>query len=171
MVGCAGLLVAIAVGEEQRDQGLPKFEDFSVRETWTGPSATLRLTSPEERLFRTALREAAKQPPNFAGHFRFASWGCGTNCLAGAVVDLKMGEVVQPPLAKDVRGEEHWIFCTSTFENGGAEYRRESSLFILRCGWKQDRDGNNTPDTYYFNFDGTKFRELVHTSGDRNPRS
>ena len=142
-----------------------------MTEEWTGPSAAVKLVSPEELLFRTSLREAAKQPPNFAGHFRFVSWGCGTNCLGGAVINLKTGEVAQPPLARNVRGEEHWIFCTSLFEKGGIEYRRESSLFIVRCGWKQDRNGNNTPDTYYFNFVGSEFRELVHIPENEKPKS
>jgi hypothetical protein len=75
-------------------------------------------------------------------------------CLGGAVIDLKTGEVVQPPLARPVRGEEHWIFCASMFENGGTEYHRESSLFVLRCGGKADQNGNTTPDTYYSNFVG-----------------
>lgn len=121
--------------------------------------------SREERLFRTPLQEAAKQPPNFAGHFRFVSWGCGQNCSGGAVIDLRTGDVIQPPLAKRVRGEEHWIFCVSMFKNGGSEYRRESSLFILRCGYRQDQDGNNTPDVYYFNCVGGQFHELVHIPG------
>ena len=106
VLGCVWIL-ALSTGPEQNSQKLPKFEDFPVTKAWTGPPAAVKLTSQEERLFRTALREAAKQPPNFAGHFRFVSWGCGTNCLGGAVIDLETGEVVQPPLAKRVRGEEH----------------------------------------------------------------
>jgi hypothetical protein len=162
-VSCVWIL-AFTTRPEQEQSKLPKFEDFSVSESWTGPPATVKLTSHEERLFRTALREAAKQPPNFAGHFRFVSWGCGTMCLGGAVVDLKTGEIVQPPLAKRVRGEEHWIFCTSMFENSGTEYRRESSLFVIRCGSKVDQNGNNTPDAYYFNFLDGQFTQLVHIS-------
>jgi hypothetical protein len=140
--------------QDQNSQKLPIFEDFSVIEECNGPPAAFKWTWHEERLVRTTLREAAKQPPDFAGHFRFVSWGCGIMCLGGAVIDLKTGEVVQPPLARPVRGEEHWIFCASMFETGGTEYRRESSLFVLRCGGKSDQNGNNAPDTYYFNFAG-----------------
>jgi hypothetical protein len=164
VVSCVWIL-GLATGPEQNIEKLPKFEDFLVTEAWTGPPAVVKLTSHEEHLFKTSLREAAKQPPNFAGHFRFVPWGCGTFCSGGAVIDLKTGEVVQPPLAKRVLGEEHWIFCVSMFKNGGTEYRRESSLFVLRCGGKSDQDGNNTPDTYYFNFIGGQFRQLVHIPG------
>ena len=164
LIGCMCFL-AVAGGRRQSNQKLPRFEDYLVTEASTGPPAALKLTSPEERQFHTSLREAAEKPPNFAGHFRIVSWGCGTNCLGGAVIDLKTGEVVQLPLAKNTRGEEHWIFCTSMFENGGPEYRRESSLFIVRRGGKRDQNGKNTPDTFYFNFVGSQFQELLRIPG------
>jgi hypothetical protein len=65
VVSCVWIL-ALAAGPERNTQKLPKFEDFLVIEAWTGPPAVVKLTSHEERLFRTSLREAAKQPPNFS---------------------------------------------------------------------------------------------------------
>ncbi len=152
-------------GINQSKKHLPKFEEFPIVEVWQGPPAQVKLASREERMFRTTLREVAKQPPNLAGHYRFMVWGCGTMCEGGAVIDLKTGEVLPPPLARKKAGQEHWIFCTSKYENAGTEYRRDSSLFVVRCGAKADQDGNNTPATYYFILEQGHFRELLNVLG------
>ena len=34
-------------------------------------------------MFRTQLINAAKEPPDFAGHYRFALWGCGSIAAPG----------------------------------------------------------------------------------------
>lgn len=44
-------------------------------------------------MFRTRLREAAKDKANFAGRYILTAWGCGTTCLMGAVIDAKTGNV------------------------------------------------------------------------------
>jgi hypothetical protein len=56
-----------------------------------------RLSDPRARRFRTVLREAAKEGPNFNGHYRVVSWGCGTNCIEWAVIDLAGGDVWMAP--------------------------------------------------------------------------
>lgn len=43
--------------------------------------------------FRTRIRELAQQPPNFAGHYVLATWGCGAECLSYAIVDVASGQV------------------------------------------------------------------------------
>jgi hypothetical protein len=45
------------------------------------------------RTFKTVLRTAAAEGPNFNGHFRVVDWGCGTNCIEWAVIDLTDGRV------------------------------------------------------------------------------
>jgi hypothetical protein len=45
------------------------------------------------RQFHTVLREAASQGANFNGHYRMVGWGCGTNCIEWAVIDLIDGKV------------------------------------------------------------------------------
>jgi hypothetical protein len=37
-----------------------------------------------------------RSPPDFAGHFRLARWGCGTCCQQFAVVDLRTGRISFP---------------------------------------------------------------------------
>jgi hypothetical protein len=43
------------------------------------------------------LREGAKAAPNFNGHYRVVEWGCGTNCIEWAIVDLASGRVWLSP--------------------------------------------------------------------------
>src|SRR5437870_3521698 len=58
----------------------------------THPHA-LVLDTKEKRRFRTMLRSAAAEGTNFNGHYRVASWGCGTNCIQWAIADLTNGKV------------------------------------------------------------------------------
>ena len=47
----------------------PRFEDYPVRERFTGRPAPVDLSSdPRARRYRTVLREGARKGPNFAGH-------------------------------------------------------------------------------------------------------
>jgi len=143
---------------------VPRFDDYPVPETWHGTAATPSLKSREERLFRTNLREAARKPPNFAGHYRFTIWGCGTRCAGGAIIDLQSGDVFAPPLGLKGRGEEHWIFCTDFDYDHGAEYRVDSRLLILHCGQELS---DHEYDVHYFLWENNRFRELLSKAGNK----
>jgi hypothetical protein len=47
----------------------------------------------EKHEFRTMIRQIAKQPANFAGHYIAGSWGCGTGCTQWVIVDAITGKV------------------------------------------------------------------------------
>jgi len=64
---------------------VPRFKDYPVSERYSGQNAPLVLKRDDMR-FRTRLREAAKAKPNFAGHYILTAWGCGAQCLMGAVI-------------------------------------------------------------------------------------
>ena len=49
---------------------------------------------PELNSFHTVITEEAAKGPNFAGHFTFIKWGCGTSCLSYAIVDAISGKIV-----------------------------------------------------------------------------
>ena len=63
---------------------LEDFRASPVNGTWNSPAAPLRLISRSERMFRVRLSNAAEQAPDFAGHYRFAFWGCGPKLRAVA---------------------------------------------------------------------------------------
>lgn len=141
---------------------LPRFEDYPVREIWRGPAARPRLLTKSERMFRAQLTEAAKKPPNFAGHYRIAGWGCGAVCGAGAIINLKTGAVYPPPLGGKGEGWERWMSCTALFDDHPYEYRLDSRLMIVRCGWNYDEQGRNHSDVFYFLWEGGRFKILLH---------
>lgn len=162
LIFCAQLLVA--------ETPVPRFEDFQADVDWHGPNVAVQLNSASERMFRTRLTDAAKEPPNFAGHYRFAGWGCGSICGAGAIVDLQTGAVYQPPLGGRGQGWDRWISCPAMFDGTGYKYRLDSRLMIVRCGSSFNEHGKNWPDVYYLLWEGTQFKELLHIRAGR-PRS
>jgi len=136
----------------------PRFEDFPVTEKWNQPPAPLKLVTRSERMFRTQLTNAAKEPPDFAGSYRFAGWGCGSACGAGAIIDLKTGIVYPPPLGGKGEGAGRWVFCGGVFEGRYTEYRPDSRLVILRCAQIQPY----LPEVYYFVWEDHAFRLVLH---------
>ncbi len=50
-----------------------------------------------DRLYRTTVRRALADKPDFAGYYAVAYWGCGTGCVGFVVVDQKTGRVYDPP--------------------------------------------------------------------------
>jgi hypothetical protein len=66
-------------------------------------------------MFRTRLTDAAKESPNFAGHYRFTIWGCGSECISGAIIHLETGKVFSPPLANEKGSAMHFSVCQSRF--------------------------------------------------------
>jgi len=147
----------------------PVFEDYPVSELWHGTTAPLKLTTRSERMFRTNLTNAAKGPPNFAGHYRFTFWGCGSLCGAGALIDLQTGEVFPPPLGANGNGWEHWIMSPAFFDSFGIDFRSESRLVIIRTGINySERLQKNVPDVYYFVWEANRFRQLLFVSGKQS---
>jgi hypothetical protein len=116
------LLLAIALVLTAVDFGA-----YPSDEALVAPAAKPIVTGPAAR-FATQIREAAKQPPDFNGHFKIARWGCGSNCLQWAVIDLQTGRVVMAPRtlnsctpgdAKDAAQFPDWL-----------DYRADSRLIV-----------------------------------------
>jgi len=76
---------------------VPQFLEYPAEAAEVGRRAPADLSSPEAWMFRTRLRNAAKQEPNFAGQHVLASWGCGSTCVTGAAVNLATGQVTFLP--------------------------------------------------------------------------
>lgn len=52
---------------------------------------------PKAKQYYTVITEGATSGPNYAGHFTFVSWGCGTSYFSYAIVDLITGDIVAYP--------------------------------------------------------------------------
>ncbi len=107
--------------------------DFSVYpapNTYTGPRAPLKIEKGTHAYrYRTAIKQGADGPPNFGGHLRVVTWGCGTDCHELAVVDLRTGDV--------------WAL-KGRYATTGYEYRSDSTLLLSDMPWPGWRPGDET---------------------------
>ena len=125
----------------------PQFKDYPAGEIYKGPTAPLVLTR-NDLTFKTRLQWAAKNlKPNFAGHYILTSWGCGAQCVMGAVIDAKTGKV-------------YWwnftICCWGTDVDdkfNPIEFRTDSRLIVF-TGLRNERDGDNGAHFYRFDDNG-----------------
>jgi hypothetical protein len=157
----------------------PRFEDYAVKEVFTGKPADPILATQEERLFRTRIRNGVSKGsdvwtgtprnpirssgPNFAGHYFAIRWGCGSQCLMMAIVDAKTGIIYQPPLAD----KSSLSVPLDNLSDMETDLRPDSSLMILRNAC---RDFRGECGTYYFNWKDNRFslvRFVPTTTNDR----
>lgn len=97
------------------------------------PATTARPAAPivkhgMARLFRTALREGAKQPPNFAGHYTIIEIGCGAGTRCPAILDAQTGKVFFPP---ELKVAEALLMEVGHADFETLNYRRDSRILIV----------------------------------------
>jgi len=134
---------------------------------FTGKPAPPRLARTGERLFRTRIREAAANGPNFAGHYTIAKWGCGSACVSGVVVDAQTGKIHSMPFSilgfgfalKSADGAS-WV----DYSFRPLEFRVNSRLLIVRGCPEDDNCG-----AYYYEWTGFGFRLLCTFSASPVP--
>jgi hypothetical protein len=90
-------LLLVVPGIYSQGPKLPSFKEFATAEVFSGKPAAPVLRTPNQRLFRTMIRQGAAKGPNFAGHYSIADWGSGAGCVSIAVVDAKDGRVFDGP--------------------------------------------------------------------------
>jgi len=107
------------------------FEQYAVS-VYSGPSAKPDFQSlPSSRMFRTMIRDGIKEGVNFAGHYVFVTFGCGTDCSSSFLVDVKSGKIFDFPLG----GEENYGLSL--------DYRRDSKL--IKASWIEGDDPVGNP--------------------------
>jgi hypothetical protein len=138
--------IVISASAQESSGPIPRFEDYPVPEVFKGTPAQPVLTTPEERRFRTVIRNGVSKgwgsedgvtgkellgpEPNFAGRYAIITWGCGSPCLMAAIVDLKTGRVYPPPYHRPEHNyfQVPWAFPMEP----PLEYRLNSRLLIAR---------------------------------------
>ncbi len=141
------LSLAVPLGLLMAQTKAPRFEDYPATEAYKGMSAPLVLTK-DDRAYRTRLRWAAAEKPNFAGHYILTSWGCGALCLTGAVIDAHTGKVYWFP---------HTLCCWSGGIDRPIQYRLNSRL-VAFSGARNEKEGDE--GTHYYEFKDGKFVHL-----------
>jgi len=109
------------------------------------------------RMFRTNLRNSAKEGVNFAGHFVVSNWGCGTNCSQTAIIDARNGRVFFP----DILAGAAFGFCELGDADEPIVYKPNSRLLILYGfkGGELDKPHSKC-GIYYLEWTGTAFRQV-----------
>jgi hypothetical protein len=136
------LCLLVVVGTQictANERPLPRFEDYSAARESMSPGHKPVIVGKENRRYATMLRNAAKQPPNFAGHYVLAAWGCGASCLMGAAIDAKTGMVIWLPFT---------VCCWPLEITEPLEFKTDSRLLIVR-GSRNEKGGG----VYYYLLD------------------
>src|SRR5579859_4651762 len=107
------------------------FSEFPARESARSASARLRIDSRDARLYRTRLRDALAQGPNFAGHYVIAAWGCGASCTMFGIIDAKTGTVFFDPDLRDVSGDQVGDDPKDDPPFWSLRFRQDSRLLIV----------------------------------------
>ena len=81
-----------------------KFESYPADIIDVSSTPKLKLHSKHARQYKTMIAEAASEPANFAGHYRVATWGCGTDCHGFAILNKLTGDVYTLPSVNYVVG-------------------------------------------------------------------
>ncbi|MGE5268484.1 MAG: hypothetical protein ACM3JG_02305 [Thiohalocapsa sp.] len=144
----AGVMLILA-GVAAAADDTPQFADYPPAARFAGRNAAPVLTTPEAQRFRTRIREAAPEKPNFDGHYIVAAWGCGTDCEMGAIIDAASGRVALLPVVAGTPAD-------AGAEFGHFEYRLGSRLLAMH-----GMIGEAPPmGSHYFEFDGKRLRPL-----------
>jgi hypothetical protein len=128
LVKFAFLLLLTIAGNAQTKQ-LLKFENFPAHKKFDGKTATVKITSSRARMFRTMLRENAKEGADFAGHYKVAKWGCGSSCVSLAIINLKNGNVYFTPSLLWI-GTPPMIWSSDNKPEDSIQYKVNSNLLI-----------------------------------------
>jgi len=124
----------------------PRFQDFTCKNVYKGKPATVDLSgNADARRFRTQLRTQAAEGANFAGHYRFAIWGCGTACAQFAIVDCKTGKVNFPA---------NLSYVTWEGDDPGFKFRVDSRLLIVHDALLEESKRGN----FYYLWETNRLR-------------
>ena len=108
-------------------------------------------------MFRTNLRNAAKEGVNFAGHYILTTWGCGTNCTQSAIIDARNGKVFFP----DQLEGAGFGFCELPDDTEPIVAQADSRLLILSGFKGGDLSEENAPcGIYYLEWTGRNFKQV-----------
>lgn len=127
-----------------------RFEDYPAQVYRAPAQAPDIFSHPDARTYRTRLRNAAEGGVNFAGDHVLATWGCGGNCLMGAVINARTGYVQFLP------GTVCCWLDTSEDINP-IEFRKDSNLLVL-TGLINEQ---GPMAKYYYDFSGRDFQLIA----------
>jgi hypothetical protein len=146
-------LVSLVAQSQGPQKTFPAFSEYPSASISIIKKAPLKLTK-QDMLYKTRLRSGYSQPINYAGKYILTLWGCGAECLMGAVIDTETGYV-------------HWlpgtVCCWNDYdaedqhEIEPIEFKVDSNLIIFR-GLINEKGLNAT---HYYQISNGKFKRLA----------
>lgn len=85
---------------------VPQFSDYPVKSVYKGKTAQLDISDPSANMFRTRLRDALKEKPDFAGEYVTTMWGCGASCRMYSFVNKRTGQLLADGFGGEARTED-----------------------------------------------------------------
>ena len=157
---CISLSLLTRAGAAQSGAA-PTFEEYPVKEMFTGTPAAPQLATALERTYRTRIREGVSKGwgvivngkdedrpgPNFAGHYIAIQWGCGSPCIMMVFVDAGTGRIYYPPLSFGTEGNQRIGLPMFGLGPAPLEFRLNSSLLTMNAC---PENGPNAPCYRYF---------------------
>lgn len=153
-------------GKDLIRSNAPKFTDYPAVVKKISKPAKVKLDSPAARMWRTMIREGAKNGPRFAGHYAIAEWGCGSDCTEFVLIDLVTGKVIYPegidpityntPLidADDYETENmHSVF----------RVRNDSRLLIVVAAIDDEFANRDRIGAFYYVLENNKLKKIFET--------
>ena len=132
------------------------FSDFKVDKTSHSIKAPLQISKESDLWeFRTRIRNGYDAPVNFAGHYCFIMWGCGSSCQLSVIVDAHTGKIYKGPDASI-----------------GYDYKNDSRLMIANppskeSGWV--KQGHYNVDCNFCHPAVYVWNETLKTFEERKP--
>lgn len=150
-------LVLAAVSPGSAQSKTPTFTQYSARvEKIRNIKVDLK-SHKTARMFRTNLRNSAKEGVNFAGHFVLTTWGCGTNCSESALIDAHTGRVFFPTQLEGIGIG----YCELPDDIEPLVFKTNSRLLVLNGFKGGDLDKKNGRcGIYYFEWTGTALKQF-----------
>lgn len=97
-------LTAISIAHAK--SAFPQFRDYPVKSVYMGKTAKLDISDPSANMFRTRLRDALKEKPDFAGEYVTTMWGCGASCRMYSFVNKRTGQLLADGFGGEARTED-----------------------------------------------------------------
>lgn len=155
LICTAFLLAFVSIGFAQSKT--PSFEQYSVKVEKPKKVPVNLKSHKNANLFRTNLRNAAKEGVNFAGHFILTTWGCGTNCSQSAIIDARTGRVFFP----DELEGAGFGYCELPDDAEPVVYKSDSRLLVLNGFKGGDLNlENGRCGIYYLEWNGKTFKQV-----------
>lgn len=163
---CIVTSVALLTSSTYSQEKPPLPEDYPVRksEIFKATPARPLLDSQRARLYRTVLRQGAKEGPNFAGRYTIVTWGAGLGVFSMAVIDSKSGKVYFPPF-KTVSNTAYGLPFLDRGENPA--WNVDSKLFAF---FGRPDTNDQGMGLYVYLFDRGRFRLKYFEREDEEER-